>query len=87
MRGLGFRGLGVLGFARIAPPHTKVCGWRHITHKATSPACVIELGETGSYHKPARCDDTPGTGHPLMGGNGPRGPGGNLGVQVFRAWV
>ena len=28
--------------------------------KATSLACVVELGETGSSLKPARCDDTTG---------------------------
>ena len=31
--------------------------------KATSLACVVELGETGSSLKPARCDDTTGN-HP-----------------------
>ena len=50
--------------ARMAPPHTRVCGWRHITRKATFVACVIELGETGSSLKPARCDDTTGN-HPI----------------------
>ena len=35
--------------ARMASPHTRVCKWRHITRKATFLACVIELGETGSY--------------------------------------
>ena len=47
----------------MAPPHTRVCGWRHITCKATFLACVIELGETGSSHKSAHCDDTTGN-HP-----------------------
>ena len=58
--GLGFRvyGLGCLLaqclviHARMAPPHTRVCGWRHITCKATFVACVMELGETGSSFKP-----------------------------------
>ena len=31
--------------------------------KATSLACVVELGETGSSLKPDRCDDTTGN-HP-----------------------
>ena len=44
--------------ARMAPPHTRVCGWRHITRQATLLACVTELGETGSSLKPGRCDDT-----------------------------
>ena len=47
----------------MAPPHTGVCGWRHTTRKATFLACVIELGETESSLKPARCDDTTGN-HP-----------------------
>ena len=38
-------------------PHTRVCGWRHITRKAIS-LHVPQLGETGSSLKPARCDDT-----------------------------
>ena len=42
----------------MAPPHTRVCGWRHITRQATFLARVLELGETRSFPKPARCDDT-----------------------------
>ena len=49
--------------ARMAPPHTRVCGRRHITRKATFLACAVELGETGSSLKPTRCDDTTGN-HP-----------------------
>ena len=37
---------------RMAPPHTRVCGWRHITRQATFLACVIELGQTGSSLNP-----------------------------------
>ena len=56
VRGLGFRvrGLGCLLarwlviHANMAPPHTRACGWRHMTSQATFLACVIELGETGS---------------------------------------
>ena len=54
LAGLGFTALGCLLaqwlviHARMAPPHTRVCGWRHIRCQATFLACVIELGETGS---------------------------------------
>ena len=41
----------------MAPPHTRVCASRHISRQATFLACVTELGETGSFLKPARCDD------------------------------
>ena len=57
--GFGVRGLGRLLakwpviHARMAPPHTRVCGWRHTTRQATFLACVIELGETGSSLNPA----------------------------------
>ena len=47
----------------MAPPHTRVCGWRQRTRQATFLACVIELGGTGSSLKPPRCDDTTGN-HP-----------------------
>ena len=30
----------------MAPHHTRVCGWEHITRKVTFLACVIELGQT-----------------------------------------
>ena len=42
----------------MAPPHIRVCGWRHITRQATFLASVIKLGETRSSLRPARCDDT-----------------------------
>ena len=56
--------------------------------KATSLACVVELGETGSSLKPDRCDDTTGnhpnhflfteqTGQDLGGGAGRPGGQGN----------
>ena len=73
-------------------------GWRHLTpaRKATFLACVIELGETGSSLKPARCDGTTGPGnrpnHFLLGlrayaageARGARGPGGGGGPGKAR---
>ena len=74
-------------------------GWRHLTpaRKATFLACVIELGETGSSLKPARCDGTTGPGnrpnHFLLGlrayaageARGARGPGGGGGTREGQA--
>ena len=100
--GLGFRGLGfkvcscavLVIHVRIAPPHTRVWRWRHITRKATSLACVIELGETGSSLKPARFDDATGI-HPnhfLLGFraaalNSQPGQGSGAGSREKKGWL